>query len=28
MPQAGEALRMIRSGKRFSTYGLNDMNPG
>jgi hypothetical protein len=28
MPQAGEALRMIRSGQRFSTYGLDDMNPG
>jgi 8-oxo-dGTP pyrophosphatase MutT (NUDIX family) len=28
MPQAGEALRMIRSGQRFSTYGLDDSNPG
>jgi hypothetical protein len=27
-PQAGEALRMIRSGQRFSTYGLDDSNPG
>ena len=28
MPQAGEALRMIRSGRRFSTYGLDSVNPG
>jgi 8-oxo-dGTP diphosphatase len=28
MPQAAEALRMIRSGHRFSTYGLGDMLPG
>jgi 8-oxo-dGTP diphosphatase len=28
MPQAGEALRMIRSGQRFSTYGLDSVNPG
>jgi 8-oxo-dGTP diphosphatase len=28
IPQAGETLRMIRSGQRFSTYGLDGMNPG
>ena len=28
MPQAGEALRMICSGQRFSTYGLDAMIPG
>jgi 8-oxo-dGTP pyrophosphatase MutT (NUDIX family) len=27
MPQAGEALRMLRSGQRFSTYGLSGPTP-